>query len=296
MTNSTAMRMRLAAALAGLAAMILTYNHSTCRADETPKNMSSPNFAAKEIAKGASRKPHAVDLRPFLEKWKLAPRVQGDRPTCSVFVVTEALEYALAAKQRRSPRLSVEFLNWAKNKASNSADDGACFSDLWKGYETYGICPEADVPYRASFDPALKPDEKSLANGKAFLPHGMKLHWIKEWDPNKGVNAEQLAEIKNTLARGWPVGGGFLWPKSKELEDNVLKVAPRSEVVDGHSVLLVGYRDDAKQPGGGVFLFRNTAGQSRDSTMTYEYALTYMNDAIWIDYEGAKEIPIVPMK
>ncbi|MCC6123374.1 MAG: DUF2961 domain-containing protein [Pirellulales bacterium] len=292
MTIFTAMRMRLAAALVGSAATIVAQNHLTCRADEAAKKMTSPNSIAKTIIQDSSKNPNAVDLRPWLEKWELAPRVQGDRPTCSVFVVTEALEYAFAAKQGQGARLSVEFLNWAKNRAGNSADDGAFFSDLWKGYEVYGICPEADVPYRDQFDPALKPDEKSLAQGKAFLPHGMRLHWIKEWDPNKGVNAEQLAEIKRTLARGWPVGGGFLWPSNKKLENNVLKVVPRSEVVDGHSVLLVGYRDDEKQPGGGVFLFRNTSGESRDSEMTYEYALTYMNDAIWIDYEGAKDIEI----
>ena len=63
-------------------------------------------------------------------------------------------------------------------------------------------------------------------------------------------------------------------------------------------MLLVGYRDDPSQPGGGVFLFRNTAGDFRDSLMTYQYAMTYMNDAVWIDYEGAGEggIPAAEMK
>ncbi len=57
--------------------------------------------------------------------------------------------------------------------------------------------------------------------------------------------------------------------------------------MDGHSVLLVGYRDDKTQPGGGVFLIRNSAGPSRDGMMTYEYVRAYLNDAAWIDFRGA---------
>ena len=66
-------------------------------------------------------------------------------------------------------------------------------------------------------------------------------------------------------------------------------MCPRNAVRDGHSVLLVGFRDDPAQPGGGVFLIRNTAGKSRDGLMTYEYVRTYMNDAVWVDSRrGAK--------
>ncbi len=238
----------------------------------------------------------SVDLRPFLQKWGLDARVQGHRDTCSVFVVTEALEYALATKRQSGTRLSVEFLNWAGNQTKKELPDGGCFSELWKGYEDCGICPEAEMPYLDKFDPANKPAEEAIAHAKEIRSLGMKLHWIKEWDADKGVDAKQLAEIKKTLARRWPVSGGFLWPKRKDVDLGLLKVLPRSEVIDGHSVLLVGYRDDEKQPGGGVFLFRNTAGKSRDGMMTYEYALTYMNDAVWIDYDGAAEGGIAGME
>ena len=54
---------------------------------------------------------------------------------------------------------------------------------------------------------------------------------------------------------------------------------------DGHSVLLVGYRDEPDQPGGGVFIFRNTSQADRDGLMPYAYARHYMNDAVWIDYD-----------
>ena len=51
--------------------------------------------------------------------------------------------------------------------------------------------------------------------------------------------------------------------------------------------MLVGFRDDQAQPGGGVFLIRNSAGPSRDGMMTYDYVRAYLNDAAWMDFPGA---------
>lgn len=241
--------------------------------------------------------PNSVDLWPFFEKWGLETRLQGNRETCSVFVVAECIEYALATKQKRGTRLSIEFLNWAANEKTRTNEDGSNFADLLLGCNAFGACPEEDMPYREKFDPASKPSPEAIAHAKENSSHGLKLHWIKEWDDRRGVSEKELAEIKRTLARHWPVCGGLLWPKSKKLNDNVLSVVPRKDVVDGHSVLLVGYRDDPSQPGGGLFYFRNTAGDTRGSSMTYDYAMTYMNDAVWIDYEGAGEggIPAAEM-
>jgi hypothetical protein len=60
-------------------------------------------------------------------------------------------------------------------------------------------------------------------------------------------------------------------------------MCPRGEVADGHSVLLVGFRDEGSQPGGGVFFIRNSSGPNCDCMLTYLYVLVYMNDAAWID-------------
>ena len=112
--------------------------------------------------------PQSIDLRPAFQKWSLDPRVQGNRGTCSVFVITDALEYAVADKQGHATRLSVEFLNWAAHKATKTTEDGGFFSDLWKGYAAYGICPETEMPYRDHFDPALQPSGSALAGAKAI--------------------------------------------------------------------------------------------------------------------------------
>src|SRR5579859_5552451 len=203
--------------------------------------------------------PATVDLRPVLEEFDLKPRQQGNRPTCSVFTVASALEFAVAKRQGHTPRLSVEFLNWAANKACGDTDDGGFFSDLWKGFSAYGICAESEMPYGSQLDLKRLPSAEAMADAKVRLALGLRLHWLKEWNVKTGLTEDHLTSIKRTLANGWPVCGGLRWPKQEKWVDNVLQMCSAEAVRDGHSVLLVGYRDTTTQPGGGVFLFRNTS-------------------------------------
>lgn len=230
--------------------------------------------------------PDAVDLRPEFVRWQLAQRRQGDRPTCSVFTVAGALEFAAARQQERGTRFSIEFLNWAANKTCGGTEDGGFFSDLWKGFANYGICTETDMPYQARLDPALLPDSAALAGAKTRTGLGLRHHWIKEWNVNTGLTEKEFAGVQRTLAQGWPVCGGFRWPKQERWVENVLQMCPSNSVRDGHSVLLVGYRNEAAQPGGGVFIFRNSGGSGRDGLMPYAYAREYMNDALWIECQA----------
>ena len=226
--------------------------------------------------------PHA-DLRPVLERFGLSPRLQGGRPTCSVFTVVGALEFAIAKREGQSPRLSVEFLNWASNKACGDSQDGGFFSDLWKGFAAYGICPETEMAYEAKFESTREPSAAALADARTRLSLGLQLHWIKPWDVKTDLPQAALAAIKQTLASGWPVCSGLRWPKQERWVEDVLQLCPAADVRDGHSVLLVGYRDDSTQPGGGVFLFRNTSHGGKDGAMPYAYAQEFMNDAVWVD-------------
>jgi hypothetical protein len=229
----------------------------------------------------------SIDLRPVFTNWGLPPRAQGDRGTCSVFALTGAIEYALADQQRRGTPLSVEFLNWASNQAIGAAADGGYFSDLWKGFEAHGICTEAEMPYQGQFDASRRPSPEAVQHALELRGAGLRMHWIKPWDVKTGLTEDHLAEIKRTLRRQWPVCGGLRWPKQERWKDGVLEMAPPEGVRDGHSVLLVGWRDDPARPGGGVFLIYNSGKGPRDAAMTYEYACAYMNDAVWIDHGPA---------
>src|SRR5690349_13316120 len=73
--------------------------------------------------------PAAVDLRPSFAAYAFDRSQQGARNTCSVFTLTGALEFAIARRQGHSPRLSVEFLNWAANRVRGQDQDGGFFSD-----------------------------------------------------------------------------------------------------------------------------------------------------------------------
>lgn len=219
--------------------------------------------------------PLAVDLGVRLVEWGIPTRAQGDRPTCSVFTVVGALEYAIAIRRGVGTHLSVDFLNWASRQATGRKEDGGFFWQLWKGYQTYGICEERLMPYEPVYNPQRSPSDEALENAQRFRGMAQRICWIKEWDPKTGLTDDQLAEIKRTLAEEFPVCGGFRWPQNATWTEGVLDMCAPDEVFDGHSVLLVGYDERTH-----VFGIRNSGSPSREGALSYEYVLTYMNDAL----------------
>lgn len=279
-THSVPGRRAGGASLLAIAVLWLGFFSFQAAAEDLPA-------AAKPASAGVTPMlPASVDLRPSFEKWGLPVLKQGKRGTCSVFTVAGALEFAAASKLQHGERFSVEFLNWGANKMNGEKDDGSFFSDLWSGFATYGACLEKTLPYRAEFDPTLAPSAEVLTEAKAQLALGLRHHWIKEWNVKTGLTEAEFLAVKRTLNQGWPVCGGFRWPKQPKWTDGVLGMCPADAVYDGHSVLLVGYRDDASQPGGGVFLFRNSNKDGPAGSMPYTYARAYMNDAIWIESDA----------
>lgn len=78
--------------------------------------------------------------------------------------------------------------------------------------------------------------------------------------------------IYNTLRRRYHHHGQFT-EHSKQSRGPVAAGA-------SHSRLFVGYVDDEKEPGGGVFLTKDSGSYSR---VTYEFAKTQVNDFFWVD-------------
>ena len=247
--------------------------------DPGPSRGQAPPANAPPAATAPAVAATGADLRPVLDAMGLTPRRQGGRPTCSVFTMTSALEFALAKRMGHTPRMSVEFLNWAACQACGRVQDGGFFSDLWHGFETSGLCPEASMPYRLQFDASQPPTPEARADGKTRATLGLRMDWIKRWDVKTGLTEAEFEGIRQTLDRGWPVCGGFRWPKKAQWKDGVLQMCGAEDVFDGHSILLVGWRADASLPGSGAFLFRNTSGPGPNGQMPYAYARLYMNDA-----------------
>jgi C1A family cysteine protease len=223
--------------------------------------------------------PASVDLQTRFADFGLKQRQQGARGTCSVFTMVGALEFAVARSQGHGETLSVDFLNWAANQ-HRSPRDGGFFSDMWEGFADHGICDEEQMPYANKFDSSRAPDPAAIARAKTRLESGLSRHWIKEWNVKTGLSDAQFLAIKQTLNQGWPVCGGFRWPKKPIWKDHTLQMCPPEAVFDGHSVLIAGYRD-APSGEGGVLIIRNS-NDGTDGLMPYAYARAYMNDALCI--------------
>jgi C1A family cysteine protease len=205
--------------------------------------------------------PAQVDLRPEFKRLKLSQRRQGERGTCSVFATVEAIEFAIGRATGHAPRLSVEFANWAANAATKRNDDGDFFHNIMRGVERFGICEEPFMPYARAFMPSNTPSAEATAQANRFKDEiRLSFQWIKDWTRKPGLNDGDLRQIKVVLAKGFPVSAGSY-----------------------HSVLFVGYEDNAELPGGGRFFVADSNLVERD--ITYEAAKKRMCDLFWVRAE-----------
>lgn len=247
-------------------------------------------------AQTADRLPLKVNLVPDFDRFGLVPRSQGKRDTCSLFAITALAEFEAAASPAKRPkRFSDEFLIWAANEATGLKGDQAMFYEAVHGLNVFGICTADLMPYALIGDPNRRPSERALASAKT-LSHRWKVHWIKRWDLRNVLTNSHLLDIKSSLARRHPVACGLRWPK-KPKGHELLDVPPPDDVIDGHSIAFVGYEDDANRAGGGVLVFRNSAGANWGNRgyglMSYAYARAYANDALWLEFgPPGSEIPI----
>jgi hypothetical protein len=209
----------------------------------------------------------AVDLRPEFKKWGLTPTRQGDRGTCSVFVTTSALEFAFSRYLGQPVHLSVEYLNWAGNQVTGEPTDGHFFKDALAGFDRFGVCHAAAMPYQAKFDPRLAPSRAAREDAgklRAVAAKEIRWYWIRPLMKKQGLTDAQMQEIKGVLGKGWPVAAG-----------------------SDHSRLLVGYQPDAKKQDGGVFIVKDSAtGQFEE--VTYQFVQSKVDDVFWIEAHAAR--------
>jgi hypothetical protein len=157
-----------------------------------------------------------------------------------------------------------------------------------------GVCRASLTPYARAYDPALTPTGDAIA--EASGRKDVSARWIRRWNPRTGMTDRMLRVMKQSLAEGHPVAIGMRWPKTEQYAaGDALVVPARSEVFDGHSVILVGYDDDASRPGGGTFIFRNHAGpnwrQQGHARLPYAYVRAFGNDALGLRLGGGTVLP-----
>ena len=228
------------------------------------------------------------DLRTQIDDYGLSIRSQGSRGTCSVFALTFCQEY-MAAKTTGQKNLdfSEEYLNVIGDIAAGSTQDGGFYKDLNMGYQVNGHVKESELPYHDPMAGGTKNKAITLLN-EGMATKKFAADFIKDWDPKKGANDGEVKTSCDYLDKNIPVAVGLLWPANGKMQkaifsgvDMMVKV-PKSDTVDGHSVVLVGYHKIASIPGGGYFIFRNSWGTGWGDKgygyMSFEYVKTYAND------------------
>jgi C1A family cysteine protease len=249
-------------------AVLMTLALAACSATPAPAPSSAEAQPRSAQPQSEAALPSRVDLRPILAEWNLPPRPQGHRGTCSIFTTCEAIEFAHAKSTGNPQRLSPEFVNWAASQAAGGPSDGNFFFNAVAGYEKHGVCTEAAMPYRKSFDAKQGPSKEATAEAAALRDRSkdtLAVRWIQPWKPNvMGVSEESLQEMKRVIAAGYPVAAG-----------------------SGHSRLFVGYHDNPDLAGGGAFITEDSA-LNRYDEVTYRWVRDNVADAFWIEALPAK--------
>jgi hypothetical protein len=245
--------------------------------------------ASSRAAEAVADLPHETSLVAELQRANLSARAQGDRNVCSLFAITGLAELESArAGIGNQGRLSEEYLIWAARKFSGNEDGQAMFYQAVDGLEASGICAEERMPYATTTDAERTPSPEAVADA-VNLRDRWRAHWIKLWSLEAPLSAMQLTEIKRALAEGHPVACGLRWPKRLHGSE-LFEVPAENEVFDGHSIMFVGYEDDASKPDGGMLRFRNSFGAKWGAAgygaMSYAYATAYANDALWLQLES----------
>jgi hypothetical protein len=250
-------------------------------------------FAAPQARPGL---PAKVTLVPEFKKLGLSPQDQGHRDVCSLFAITGAADFEFARHGGEGTvPLSEEFLIYASHAASGTSGDQAMFFMAVHGLNNLGICKQSLMSYAPGPDPKRKPSAEALADARE-RGQRWKIHWIKRWDVERKLTEGEFGAIKRALADGHPTACGLRWPITAQGFE-ILTVPPADKVSDGHSILFVGYEDNATVPGGGTLTFRNSwgakYGEDGYGKMSYAYARAYANDAVWLELErrGA-EVPV----
>jgi hypothetical protein len=227
--------------------------------------------------------PAAVDLRPRFQEWGLTVKDQGRRGTCVLHAMAGVLEYEHAAAGARGLRLSEEYLVWAAREATGHKTEDSSFPGVLSALSRHGACRAELMPYAARFDPSAVPSAKARADG--LNRRLVVADWAVGFPAPPSLTAAHLRRMKERLAAGHPLAAAFRWPvKLAFSAGHTMQVPPPGGVGGIHAVMLVGYQDDASQPGGGVFLLRNSWGPKWGdggyARLPYAYAAAYGADSL----------------
>jgi C1A family cysteine protease len=216
--------------------------------------------------------PTLVDLRPD----DLPIEDQLKLRSCASFAAGAALRFDRKKQGLDDFVMShlFEYYN-SRAKREKNVDSGASIRDAIKASALYGICPESEWPYNiAKF--GSRPPAKCYTD--ALQDRAVKYQRV----------AQNLAQLKSCLALGLPIVIGFTVYDSFESNDvantgYVPLPKHNEQVLGGHAVLVVGYRDSDLK-----FIVRNSW-----STQWGDNGYCYMPYAYLLDADLSSDFWVV---
>jgi len=193
--------------------------------------------------------PPSIDLRELCSP----VRDQGQLGACTGFAITAMREFWELKCQSPTPMvvLSPLFVYYQERLLENTInqDAGAMIRDGMKVLTKIGVCPEVDMPYDITkFTQA--PLAQAVADAAQFLITSYK-------------RVTTLNGLKHALAGGTPAVLGIRVYASFEsqavAQTGVVPMpGPNEQLLGGHAVLCVGYKDDSTVDGGGSLIVKNS--------------------------------------
>ena len=216
--------------------------------------------------------PSIVDLRPQM------PPVydQGQLGSCTANAIGAAIQYELTKQNLPSftPSRLFIYYNERSMEGTINSDSGAMIRDGIKSINLKGACPEDLWPYDISKF-TKKPVVKTYTIARKHK--GVKYYSVPQTEN----------DIKTALAQGFPVVFGFgvytYFESADMAKTGVLNMPGQGEqMLGGHAVLIVGYKDDTRQ-----FIVRNSWsanwGQAGYFYMPYDYVTNnQLADDFWV--------------
>ena len=200
---------------------------------------------------------------------------QGELGSCTANAIASGLREYWENLSGKLTFLSRLWLYWEERNIEGTVneDSGAYIRDGMKVLQKMGCAPEIDWPYNV-MKFTQTPPVKATTNALQFK--------ITEYH-----RVTNLTLLKTALAEGYPAVIGINVYESFESDQvaktGIVPLPKRGEqLLGGHAVLAVGYKDDAKIKGQGVVICRNSWGESWGDEgyfyLPYSYFAHYVTD------------------
>ncbi|MFC1812781.1 C1 family peptidase [Thermodesulfobacteriota bacterium] len=211
-----------------------------------------------------------IDLPPFVDLRKGLPPIkdQGGRGTCVSFATTALREYF----ESNNTDFSENYLYWGCKQIDGIKELPGTYircSFEWITGEVpsehsnvSGICLEKHWPYEKERRGNETNGDPTGAAKKDAPEHRAKS--FRQFSSSDIMGVKSVLAGKNGMAKGRPITFGV--PVFNSWYRNPVTIQtgripmplPNEGWIGGHAMLITGYIDDSRFPGGGVFIFRNS--------------------------------------